>query len=99
MKYEWDAVKAAVNRRKHGVPFEEAQTVICSPLAITIQDVGHSTREDREKTIGPSARDRLLVVAHSAADHGIVRIISARKASGREIADYEEEIRTRYPAG
>ena len=34
MKFEWDETKAAINRKKHGVSFEEANTVFDNPLAL-----------------------------------------------------------------
>ena len=33
--YEWDPDKARANVRKHGVSFEEAETIFLDPLAIT----------------------------------------------------------------
>lgn len=56
MEFEWDKVKEAANRRKHGVSFEEARDVLTHSLAITVADVAHSEREPRERTIGPSPR-------------------------------------------
>ena len=47
MKFEWDPRKAAMNLRKHGVSFEEASAVFGDPLAGTITDPVHSTREAR----------------------------------------------------
>jgi len=44
--YEWDAKKASVNLRKHGVSFEEAATVFLDSLAITFPDPDHSDEED-----------------------------------------------------
>jgi len=41
LNFEWDARKAASNRRKHGVDFEEASTAFGDPLSI-IPDPGHS---------------------------------------------------------
>ena len=40
--FEWDRRKAASNRRKHGVSFEEALTVFADPLARIFEDEGHS---------------------------------------------------------
>ena len=37
----WDAVKAAINQRKHGVAFTEAATVLLDPLALTVFDAAH----------------------------------------------------------
>ena len=36
--FEWDAAKAVVNRRKHGVSFEEAATVFLDPMARVFDD-------------------------------------------------------------
>ena len=89
MRYEWDARKAAANRSKHGVSFEEAATVFRDPLSQTGGDPDHSAAENRFVTFGLSARGRLLVVAHT--EQGdTIRIISAREATARERAIYEE---------
>ncbi len=87
MQFEWDAKKAAENLAKHGVSFDEASTVFGDPLAGTILDPRHST-EERFITIGFSASQRLIVVAHADRDDR-VRIISARRATWRERRNYE----------
>ena len=99
MDFEWDAAKAIANRRKHGVSFEEAKDAIRHPLAITVDDLAHSRSENREKTIGPSTRGRILIVIHAKRSNALIRIISARTASRREVTDYEEEIRERLNRG
>ena len=63
MQFQWDAVKAATNRRKHRVTFEEASSVFADPLALTFRDPDHSTGEARFLTFGISEARRLLVVA------------------------------------
>jgi uncharacterized DUF497 family protein len=50
--YEWDAVKARANLRKHGVSFEEAATVFRDPLALTFADPDNPGGEEWEITIG-----------------------------------------------
>jgi len=65
--------------------------VFLDPAALTFLDPDHSEQEDREITIGLSARGRVLVVAHMAREDRI-RIISARRASRREQEQYEEGI-------
>jgi uncharacterized DUF497 family protein len=95
VEFEWDAGKAAANRRKHGVSFEEAATVFDDPHAISIADAAHSGREDRQRTIGLSVRLRVLIVVHTERIGVIVRVISARKANKREASEYEEEVRQR----
>ncbi|MCC6422769.1 MAG: BrnT family toxin [Phycisphaerales bacterium] len=93
MKFEWDHAKAAKNRRKHGVTFEEAKEVIHHPLSITISDLEHSQIDEREKTIGFSSQGRILVVIHTESRNETIRLISARKAERSEVDAYEEEIK------
>ena len=88
MQFEWDREKAQRNLRKHGVSFDEAVTVFYDPLSATFDDPNHSVGEQRFITIGYSARDRLLVVAHT--ERGVtMRIISARRATARERRRHE----------
>jgi uncharacterized DUF497 family protein len=87
--YEWDPGKAEENFRKHRVRFEEAASVFLDPAALTFWDPDHSEEEDREITIGRSARRRVLFVAHTARSGG-VRIINARQATRKERRQYAE---------
>lgn len=90
MKYVWDKQKAAINQHKHGVTFEEAQTVFQDCEALRIFDPDHSYEEDRFLLLGFSSALRLLVVCHCYREHDAqIRIISARKASKTETATYE----------
>jgi len=89
MRFEWDPRKAAANRRKHGISFEEATTALRDDLAMTGRDPDHSTGETRYITFGVSSQGRLLVVAHTERG-GFVRIISARIATKSERKIYEE---------
>ena len=89
MQFEWDRAKAAVNRRKHGVGFEEALTVFTDPLAKIFDDPAHSAAESREIIVGHSLRRRLLVVCFTERNSQI-RLISARKATRLERMSYEE---------
>jgi uncharacterized DUF497 family protein len=87
---EWDDKKATQNLQKHGVSFEEAATVFSDPLSLTIDDPLHSDQEDRFVILGLSSQQRLLVVVH-AEQEDTIRIISARQATPRERANYEED--------
>jgi uncharacterized DUF497 family protein len=89
--FQWDAVKAAANRKKHRVSFEDATTVFLDPLAITFGDPDHAIHEDREITIGHTREGQLLFVSHCERGNRI-RIISARPATTRERKQYEEAI-------
>ena len=88
MKFEWDPSKADSNLRKHGVSFEEAQTVFLNSFAAIFEDTYHSVDEQREIIIGHSQRNRLLLVAFTERP-GKIRIISARLATRLEREDYE----------
>lgn len=89
MQIVWEARKAASNKKKHGVSFEEAATVFGDPISLTGADPDHSVGEHRWITFGESVRGRLLAVAHT--DEGdIIRIISARVATRHEKRLYEE---------
>jgi uncharacterized DUF497 family protein len=81
--------KAAANLRKHRVGFQEAATVLEDPLSTTFPDEVHSTEESRFVTIGVSDQGRVLVVAH-AERNDTIRFISARRATRRERAFYEQ---------
>lgn len=87
--FEWDARKAAANRRKHGVSFDEAATVFADPHAGIKPDPDHSDQEDRELILGMSASGRVLVV--SFVERGLaIRIISSRLGTRKERHAYEE---------
>jgi uncharacterized DUF497 family protein len=86
--FEWDAAKAIVNARKHGVTFAEASTVFGDPLAMLMPDPEHSDDEQRYLLLGMSPRQQLLVVAFLERPPR-TRIISARRATYRERRRYE----------
>ncbi|MBA3424630.1 MAG: BrnT family toxin [Rubrobacter sp.] len=88
LRFEWDEGKARQNVEKHGVSFEEAATVFGDPLSLTIDDPLHSCEEERFVTMGESVGYELLVIVH-VDRRGIIRIVSARKATRRERKDYE----------
>jgi uncharacterized DUF497 family protein len=90
MRFEWDPAKAATNATKHGVTFEEAATVFGDPNARVIGDPDHSVDEERFVILGMSTRARELVVSHClrGGRGEVIRIISARRATRRESAQY-----------
>jgi uncharacterized protein len=89
LRFEWDEKKNRENKRKHGVSFEEAQTVFLDENAIRYLDPDHSADEDRFLMLGMSFQLRVLVVCHCyRADDTVIRLISARKANQKEAAEY-----------
>lgn len=90
IRFEWDLVKAASNFRKHGVSFQEAQSVFSDEQALLINDPDHSENEDRFVLLGFSQSLRLLIVVHCyRADGDLIRIISARRADAGERYTYQ----------
>ena len=87
--FEWDEIKAEKNRRKHSVSFYEATSIFADELSVTFPDPEHSVEEDRFIIIGYSANSSILVVSHTYRLN-CIRIISARKATKREIQYYEQ---------
>ena len=91
--FEWDPYKAKQNLRKHKVSFERGAEVFLDPLASSIYDDEHSLDEDRWITIGKDQTNLILVVIHTFHDENIdncrIRLISARKATKKEIKQYE----------
>ena len=83
--FEWDDKKNASNIRKHGVSFEEAQTVFFDESAIEFDDPDHSIQEERFILLGLSQCLKVLVVCHCyRTAESKIRIISARKATKKE---------------
>ena len=87
--FEWDDHKNASNKRKHGVSFEDAQTVFFDEKAIEFNDPDHSIQEERFILLGLSQKLKVLVVCHCyRSDESKIRIISARTATKKEQAVY-----------
>jgi hypothetical protein len=85
LRFEWDERKNSANKKKHGVSFEEAQSVFFDEDAIEYIDPEHSDDEDRFILVGRSYQLRILVVCHCfRRSASAIRIISARKATRRE---------------
>jgi uncharacterized protein len=91
LRFEWDPAKDRSNRKKHGVSFDEAKTVFFDEGALVASDPEHSDEEDRFLIIGFSIRLRVLLVCFcEREDGGLIRIISARRATRKEQRDYRE---------
>lgn len=94
-EFEWDPAKAQLNRREHGITFDDAATVFLDALALTVYDPLSSQHQERWFTLGYDAGGKLLAVAHTYKElepgRFRVRIISARRATRCERRSYEEE--------
>lgn len=88
LRFEWDEAKAAANLTKHGVSFDEAQTVFGDPDTLTRFDDQHSAIEERFIDVGMSSSGRILVVVYTE-NSARIRIISCRRATAKERRQYE----------
>ena len=89
LRFEWDPKKAAANLDKHKVSFEEATTVFGDPLGRITDDPRHSVGERRFVLLGRSDQQQFLAVMFTERRE-IIRIISARYATGVERREYEK---------
>lgn len=90
MKIEYDPDKAAANPIKHdGVTFDEAQTVLLDPYALT-KDDPHAQSEARFITLGMSVQARVLIVVWTMRGDSI-RLISSWKATQPQRKSYDRQ--------
>jgi hypothetical protein len=93
IEFTWNADKATANLKKHGVSFEEAQSVFYDDFAVQFYDAHPSTTEDRFLMLGMSSQARIIIVCHCEQEAGhTIRIISARKATKNECQHYPGNI-------
>ena len=89
LRFERDPRKDAANQRKHGISFDEGETVFADERALLLHDPEHSRDEDRFLLLGLSSSLRLLVVSHTYREgDDVIRLISAREATRAERAQY-----------
>lgn len=92
MRFTWDEQKNQRNQAKHHVSFETATLVFEDPFHVSLQD-RYEDGEERWQTLGLAGSVMLLLVAHTASEESgeeVIHIISARKATKRERARYEQ---------
>ena len=90
--FEWDDEKNRANRLKHDASFETAALLFDDPYALTQKDP--TSEEERFITLGAIGPGAILFVVHvsygNAEGEEVIRIISARPATGREKRSYGE---------
>jgi uncharacterized DUF497 family protein len=95
IRFEWDDAKNVLNRRRHGISFEQASRVFLDPLCFSIYE-RIEDGEERWQTFG-LVDSLVLMAAHTVREEGatdpleVIRIITARKATARERRRYEDE--------
>ena len=83
--FEWDDIKAQINKQKHGISFEQALKVFEDENRLEEIDENHSEDEIRYVTIG-RVEDILYVVYTERAEN--TRLITARRANKKERRRY-----------
>ena len=92
MNVTWDEAKNLSNQKKHGVSFEEAETVFYDDDSVLFDDPYHSVGEERFLIIGVTDTEKLCIVSHCYRDEDVIRIISARKATKHEKQIYWDNL-------
>ncbi len=87
MRIEFDPKKAASNLKKHSVSFEEAASCLLDPRA-RVRNDPDAQDELRLVLLGMSHVGRLLVVCYTLRGDEVIRLISARKATKKEVTSY-----------
>jgi len=87
MRFQFDPKKAATNLKKHGVSFADVEGVFLDPLAIHREDPD-AEDEERFIAVGMGSAGGILVVVYTLRGDEI-RLISARRATRKEVKDYE----------
>ena len=91
IRFEWDENKNKINKKKHGLSFEEAVEVFGDENAILFDDPDHSLYEDRFLIIGAIKSTKICIVSHCYRDDdNVIRLISAREATKSEKKIYQE---------
>ena len=92
IEFQWDENKNTINRKKHGISFEEARSCFYDEDGLLLSDPDHSETEDRFVLLGLSSSARVLVVCHCyrevSGQTETIRIISARKTDKYESRQY-----------
>jgi len=87
--FEWDENK--INKKKHGLSFEQAKEVFSDENAILFDDPDHSIEEDRFLIIGMIKTSKICIVSHCYRNNdNVIRLISAREATRNEQKIYQE---------
>ncbi len=92
MPFEWDDAKDEANRERHGLSFEDVVELFTSGVDfLDIYDEIHSDEEDRFIAIGP-IHTGVVVVVYTERQDDVVRIVSARRATKKEIQLFHQHL-------
>ena len=78
LKFEWDISKELENIAKHRVTFRDAIEIFADPKIIHLEDVAHSSNEDRFYAVGKTLKGEVITVRYTTRGN-VVRIFGASK--------------------
>ena len=91
VRFKWDEEKNRANQAKHGIAFQEAQRLLESGANfLEIFDSARSLDDDRFIAIGPMPLGSSWSYGQN--QDSVVRVISARAASRREVQYYRSKV-------
>ena len=91
MKFAWDEEKNRINIRKHGIDLNDVCEMFDNPMLVKLDD-RYTYAEERRIGVG-MLLGIVAVVVYTERVNDIIRIISARKATKREVKGYAEAIK------
>ena len=90
--FEWDAAKERANVEKHGVSFAAAQYAFADPKRVILEDVTHSTEQERRYYCLGQVGDGIVTVRFTYRG-GRIRIFSASYwRKGKQIYDRQDRL-------
>jgi uncharacterized protein len=87
--FDWDDGKLEKNWELHRVPFWEAEEIFFNEPLVIMADQEHSEQEARYMALGKTDSGRLLFISFTVR-RSLVRVISARDMTRREVRTYEQ---------
>lgn len=90
VRFEWDEDKNLLNIRKHGIDFNDVPEMFRQPM-LALRDERYEYPEARWIGMG-WINAWVSVVAYTERQGDVIRIISARRATRREVTRYVETV-------
>ena len=87
--FEWDDGNLEKNWDLHRVPFWEAEEIFFNEPLVIMSDREHSKAEARHLALGQTDSGRLLFISLTVR-RSLIRVISARDMTHREVRIYEQ---------
>jgi len=87
---DWDDGNLEKNWELHRVPFWEAEEIFFNEPLVIMADRKHSGQESRYLALGQTDSGRPLLISFFTVRRSLVRVISARDMTRKEVRTYEQ---------